>query len=39
MEYDKLLEYLYIVLDMEKNIYIQKNTWEQMNQRQKSLGF
>lgn len=38
MTYEQLKEYLSIILDMEKNIYIQKNTLENMYQKRNSLG-
>lgn len=38
MTYEQLKEYLYIIFDMEKNIYIQKNTLENMYQKRNSLG-
>lgn len=38
MTYEQLKEYISILLDMEKNIYIQKNTLENMYQKRNSLG-
>ncbi len=38
MTYEQLKEYLSIILDMEKNIYIQKNTLDKMYQKRNSLG-
>lgn len=37
MEYEKLKEYLSIVLDMEKNIYIQENTLQKLYRKRNSL--
>lgn len=38
MQYEQLKEYLSIMLDMEKNAYIQDKTLKMMRSRQKSLG-
>lgn len=38
MTYEQLKEYISILLDMEKNIYIQKNTLENMYKKRNSLG-
>ena len=38
MQYENLVEYLSILIDMEKNIYIQKKTLGIMRSRQKTLG-
>lgn len=38
MTYEQLKEYISIILDMEKNIYIQKNTLENMYRKRNSLG-
>ncbi len=38
MGYEHLKEYIYIILDMEKNVYIQKQTLENLYQRRNSLG-
>ncbi len=39
LNYNDLLKYMEIVLDMEKNIYIQDKTIEKLNKKEKSLGF
>lgn len=38
MTYEQIKEYLSIILDMEKNIYIQKNTLENMYRKRNLLG-
>lgn len=38
MTYEQLKEYIYIILDMEKNIYVQKKTLGYMYNKRNSLG-
>ena len=38
MDYKKTMEYLSILLDMEKNIYIQEKTIENLYAERNSLG-
>lgn len=38
MTYEQIKEYLAVILDMEKNIYIQENTLNKMYQKRNSLG-
>ncbi len=38
LSYDKLLEYIKMILEMEKNVYIQKNTANRIEQKIRLLG-
>lgn len=39
MTYEQLKKYIYIILDMEKNVYIQNRTLENLYQKRNSLGY